>query len=71
MFVNNFFLFILFSIAGTFLGVLTGLIPGLHTNNIAILLLSLTFIFRDKPIYAGILIVSAAISHTFLDIIPL
>lgn len=70
MFTSDFFLFLLFSMAGTFLGVLTGLIPGLHTNNVAILLLSLTFIFKDKFIYAGILIVSAAISHTFLDIIP-
>ena len=70
MFISDFFLFLLFSMAGTFLGVLTGLIPGLHTNNVAILLLSLTFVFKDKFIYAGILIVSAAISHTFLDIIP-
>ena len=66
----DFILFLLFSILGTFLGVLTGLIPGFHTNNLAILLLSLSYLLKDFSIYIIILIASAAISHTFLDIIP-
>ena len=65
---NDFLLFILFSFGGTFIGMITGLIPGLHTNNVAILLLSFSLAF--PPLYAAILISSAAISHTFHDIIP-
>lgn len=66
----DFILFLLFSILGTFLGVLTGLILGFHTNNLAILLLSLSYLLKDFSIYIIILIASAAISHTSLDIIP-
>lgn len=64
---NEFLLIILFSITGSLIGIITGLIPGLHTNNVAILLLALSSAFN---LYACILITSAAISHTFLDIIP-
>jgi len=65
---NELMLFLAFSFLGTFIGVITGLIPGLHTNNVAILLLSISFAFPS--IYAIILLAAAAISHTFLDIIP-
>ncbi len=59
--------FILFSIAGISLGTITGLIPGFHTNNVAIIVASLPFI---NSMNAVILIVSAAITHTFVDILP-
>jgi putative membrane protein len=67
---------------GTALGVMTGLIPGLHVNNVAIILLSIS------PIAAGIMItelgldpytvllmvsssiVATSMAHTFLDFIP-
>ena len=33
-------LVIIFAVLGTSLGVLTGLVPGLHVNNIAVIMLS-------------------------------
>jgi len=64
---NEFIPFISFSLLGFLIGIITGLIPGFHTNNVAILLLSIPFI---EGLHAAILIASAAITHTFLDIIP-
>ena len=66
---NDFLLVLSSSIAGSFTGALTGLIPGLYTNNVAILLLALVP-SGSYSIYICIFIVAAAISHTFLDIIP-
>jgi putative membrane protein len=66
------FQIILALIFGVFLGTLTGLIPGIHTNLIAILLLLiapelLTFFPATTLL---ILITAMAITHTFLDFIP-
>ena len=57
------------SIIGSFLGVMTGLIPGLHTNNLALLFLFLSSIYPANLFFC-ILLVSASIAHTFLNIIP-
>lgn len=57
------------SIIGSFLGILTGLIPGLHTNNLAILFLFLSSLYPANLFFC-ILLVSASIAHTFLNIIP-
>ncbi len=57
----------LFSILGALIGILTGLIPGLHTNNIALFLLLFS---QTQSINFAILIVSASIAHTFSNIIP-
>jgi len=65
---NEFVDFLIFSITGTFLGVITGLIPGFHTNNLALMLFSVSYGMNEM--HAAVLISSAAISHTFLDIIP-
>ncbi len=65
----DFILIVSFAAAGAFIGAVTGIIPGLHTNNIAILLLAILSA-AGIGIYLCILIVAAAISHTFLDIIP-
>jgi len=65
---GNPFEFMAYSVAGTFLGMVTGMVPGFHTNNLAMLIISISYFF-DKTGMA-ILISSAAISHTFLDIIP-
>jgi len=68
---NDLFLVSLFSIAGSGVGILTGLIPGLHTNNIALLMLFFASLAQEKwSIYFCIFLVSASITHTFLDIIP-
>ena len=57
------------SIIGSFLGIITGLIPGLHTNNLAILFLFLSSLYPANLFFC-ILLVSASIAHTFLNIIP-
>ncbi|MBC7080675.1 MAG: tripartite tricarboxylate transporter permease [Thermoplasmatales archaeon] len=67
----DFFLAVLFSLIGSFIGIITGLLPGLHTNNIAILMIFISSIISNEfAIYLCILIISAAIAHTFLNIIP-
>jgi putative membrane protein len=70
------------AILGTALGVLTGLIPGLHVNNVAIILLSISPLAAEGLMsvlgldeYTVLLMVSGAIvstsmAHTFLDFIP-
>ncbi len=67
---NDLLMVLAFSAAGSLTGALTGLIPGLHTNNIALLLLLLASSFKNAGLYLALFIVSAAISHTFHDIIP-
>ncbi len=69
------------ALIGTSLGVLTGLIPGLHVNNVAIILLSLSPLSVsvisglgvDKgTVYLMVAssIVATSMAHTFLDFIP-
>jgi len=58
---------------GVVLGVLTGLIPGLHINNVAAVLLALTpsiLAMGMEPMGIALLIGGNAIVHTFLDTIP-
>jgi putative membrane protein len=57
-------------ILGIFSGTITGLIPGIHINLVAISLLSLVFIQNLPPTPLLIFIVAMAITHTFLDFIP-
>jgi len=57
---------------GILAGTITGLLPGIHTNLIAIILLSasaflLTFL---SPLALIIFIASMAVTHTFVDFIP-
>ena len=65
----DFLIFIAFALAGTALGVFTGLTPGIHTNNVALLALALYFM-GIGAVYLASMIVAAMISHTFLDFIP-
>jgi putative membrane protein len=57
---------------GILIGILTGLIPGIHINLIGIILVSLvsSVFFSLDPIYLIVFIVSVAITHTFIDFIP-
>ncbi|MHC1635710.1 MAG: tripartite tricarboxylate transporter permease, partial [Candidatus Methanospirareceae archaeon] len=75
------FLLFAFSALGMLLGVMTGLIPGIHPNNVALILLSLNPFILSKMHSIGIsketslilfavTIVSASISHTFLGFLP-
>jgi putative membrane protein len=77
-------LLVLFCILGVFVGVATGLLPGLHVNNIALILLSLSgaVVGMCSPLFAyGIseefvllliagFIIGVSVSHTFHDTIP-
>jgi putative membrane protein len=55
---------------GIFAGTITGLIPGIHINLVAIFLLSLAITTQLQPITLIIFIAAMAIAHTFLDFIP-
>ena len=59
-------------IIGIILGIFSGITPGVHVNLISILLLAIsTFLLNYvSAIFLASLIVSMAITHTFLDIIP-
>jgi len=58
---------------GCALGIITGLIPGLHVNNVAILLVALSPALLQhgiSPVCIAIIIIANAVAHTFLDFIP-
>jgi len=77
-------LILLFCFLGVLMGVATGLLPGLHVNNIALILLSLsgTIVALCTPLFSyGIseqfifilicgFIIAVSVSHTFHDCIP-
>ncbi|MDP3918541.1 MAG: tripartite tricarboxylate transporter permease [Nanoarchaeota archaeon] len=67
-----FFEILVVMIVGIGLGIITGLIPGIHVNLISVVLLSispflLTFL---SPLLVAVIIISMAVTHTFLDTIP-
>ena len=58
-------------IVGILAGCFTGLMPGIHINLIAsLLLVSLGFLSGIPPIALAVFIVSMSITHTFIDFIP-
>jgi putative membrane protein len=59
---------LLFTFAGFFLGIFTGLTPGIHVNTASFLLLPLINIFN--PYLIATAIISMAITHTFFDFVP-
>ena len=66
-------LFIASIVAGYLLGVVSGLIPGIHTNNFALILLAISPLLSDKGVpvfYVAVIVLSNSLSHTFHDIIP-
>lgn len=58
--------------AGIVCGIITGLLPGIHINLVAAVLLSSAFYLQD--VFGGLslaaFIIAMAVTHTFLDIIP-
>ncbi len=67
-----FFNFIFAILTGCCLGVITGLIPGIHVNLISVLLVSLSGYLLGfvDPLTLSIFIISMGVTHTFLDSIP-
>jgi len=66
-----FFEILLFMGGGIALGILTGLLPGLHPNTVFVLVLSLAVFFAGFPvIYTLVFIIALSVSNVFLDFIP-
>ena len=64
---------IIFSlILGVFIGIITGLTPGIHVNLVSVIILSISALLLQitSPLVIGVFIISLAITHTFLDSIP-
>jgi len=60
-------------IAGWIFGLFTGMVPGIHTNNIAAVLAgsaALLYLTGLTPVLICVIILSCAVSHTFHNIIP-
>jgi len=58
---------VLFALAGCFLGIFTGIAPGIHVNTIALLALSFPFLGSENLV---VLIASMSIVHCFVDFVP-
>ncbi|MEF8801107.1 MAG: tripartite tricarboxylate transporter permease [Halolamina sp.] len=58
------------TLAGCGLGTLSGLVPGLHANNFALLLAAAAPRIAVDPLLLGAAMLAAGIVHTFLDIVP-
>jgi len=62
---------VLMASIGMLAGFATGLIPGLHPNTLALLLLSFYSVFSGlDPMNFVVLIISMGVAHTFLSFIP-
>jgi len=60
--------FVIFSLLGIAIGIITGLIPGLHVNTILPIILS-SLLFLD-PYYLAVFVVSIAVTQLFISYIP-
>ncbi|WMW24898.1 tripartite tricarboxylate transporter permease [Methanolobus sediminis] len=66
-------IFLISVVAGYLLGVISGLVPGIHTNNFALILLAFSPCLSENglPVVCiASMILANSISHTFHDIIP-
>ena len=64
--------FLIAVLLGISAGIVTGLIPGIHINLVSLLVVSLSaFLLKFVSLpFLGVFIISMAITHTFLDILP-
>jgi len=67
-----FFEFLVAALLGILAGIFTGLTPGIHVNLVSLLVVSSSAYLLDIfSFYSmGVFIISMAIAHTFLDILP-
>lgn len=61
---------LVFVLGGALLGTLSGLTPGLHANNFALLLAGMAPLIPGPPLLVGAAMLSAGVVHTFLDVVP-
>ena len=59
-----------FVAGGIALGTASGLTPGLHANNFALLLAAFAPLLPGPPRYVGAAMLAAGVVHTFLDVVP-
>lgn len=57
-------------LAGSALGTLSGLVPGLHANNFALLLAGIAPSVPGPPLFVGAAMLAAGVVHTFLNAVP-
>lgn len=57
-------------VAGTSLGAVSGLVPGLHANNFALLLASLAVVVPAEPLLLGVAMLAAGVTHSFVNAVP-
>lgn len=61
---------VVYVLFGILAGSVTGLIPGLHINTIALIALGLFYTYSFDPVNLSIFILSMGITHSFMDFIP-
>ena len=59
-----------FVLGGVALGTCSGLVPGLHANNVALLLAAVAADVPGPPRLVGAAVLAAGVVHTFLDAVP-
>lgn len=59
-----------FLCGGVALGTASGLVPGLHANNFALLLAGFAPSVSADPLLVGVAMLGAGVVHSFLDIVP-
>lgn len=59
-----------FALAGVCFGTLSGLVPGLHANNVALVLAAVAPALPGPPLAVGCAMLAAGTVHTFLDVVP-
>lgn len=64
--------FVVLVVFGFLVGCISGLTPGLHVNNLAFLLVGVVGALSEyiAPTGLGLVLVTAAVTHTFLDVLP-
>jgi putative membrane protein len=60
-----------FVLTGVVLGTVSGLVPGIHANNMAFLLAAAAPSIPGPPALVGASMLAAGIVHTFLDVVPM
>ncbi len=59
-----------FILGGIVVGTISGLTPGIHVNNLALLLASVAGSIAGPPKLVGAAILAAGVVHSFLDVVP-